>query len=337
MGVEKLAQHPIDIVVAWVDGKDPVLQKKRLSFIKSNESFFHPGSTQTRFHSLNEVKYCILSILKFAPFIRNIFIVTDQQDPKIDNAVKKYFPERINDIYTVDHKEIFEGYEQYIPTFNSICISNMLWRIKGLSDQFVYFNDDIFLVRHISPTDWFFENKPVLRGKWRFPPFGRLLLDELKEKGNWLFSSKKNKERLASFQVNQWNAAKILGFRWIYFRSGHTPLALNKQTLKNYFESNPKILENNISFRFRNYFQFNTVALANHLEIQSGNKNRMKTQAIYLQPHNRGKDYVDRKFNLAVMNKNFLFICAQSLDLADKQDQEKVIQKMKLLLKLDLK
>ena len=337
MIVEKFVEHPIDIVVAWVDGKDPVLQKKRLSFIKSNDFFFHPGSTQTRFHSLNEVKYCILSILKFAPFVRNIFIVTDQQVPKIDRSVKKYFPERINDIYIVDHKEIFEGYEQHIPTFNSICISNMLWRIKGLSDQFVYFNDDIFLLRHIFPTDWFVGGKPVLRGKWSFPPFERLLVDGLKEKGNWLFSSKINKERLASFQVNQWNAAKMLGFKWHYFRSGHTPLALSKQTLKNYFDSNPKILENNISFRFRNYFQFNTVALANHLEIQSGNKNMMKTQAIYLQPHDRGEDYVDHKFNLAEMNENFLFICVQSLDLANKQDQEKVVQKMRGLLKLDLK
>ena len=63
MSVKKLLEHPIDIVVAWVDGRDAVLQKKRQSFIKSNNLYFHPGSTQTRFYSLNEVKYCILSIL----------------------------------------------------------------------------------------------------------------------------------------------------------------------------------------------------------------------------------------------------------------------------------
>ena len=63
----------------------------------------------------------------------------------------------------------------------------------------------------------------------------------------------------------------------------------------------------------------------------------MKTRAIYLQPHDRGENYVEHKFNLAEMNENFLFICVQSLDLANKQDQEKVIQKMKMLLKLDLK
>ena len=89
--------------------------------------------------------------------------MTDQQDPKINQAVKLHFPERLKDILLVDHTEIFEGYEQFLPTFNSICISNMLWRIKGLSDQFVYFNDDIFLLRSVSPTDWFVNDKPVLR------------------------------------------------------------------------------------------------------------------------------------------------------------------------------
>jgi predicted NAD/FAD-dependent oxidoreductase len=35
----------------------------------------------------------------------------------------------------------------------------MLWRIKGLSNQFVYFNDDIFLLRKITPTDWFIKGR----------------------------------------------------------------------------------------------------------------------------------------------------------------------------------
>jgi len=334
--VKKRTQNPIDIVVAWVDGSDPALRQKRLRFLDSNKSVTHPGAAQTRFHSLNEVEYCVLSILKFASFIRNIFIVTDQQDPKIDQAVKRYFPQRLKDIRIVDHTEIFEGYEKYLPTFNSICISNMLWRIKGLSDQFVYFNDDIFLLREVSPSDWFINGKPVLRGKWRFPPYERLFWDEMKEKLQLIFSSKEKNERAASFQVNQWNAPKKLGFRWRYFRSGHTPLAMRKNILATYFKTYPERLENNIAHRFRNYNQFNTVALANHLEILSGNKNFKDSQAIYMQPHNRDELYVDRKFKRAQINDDLLFICVQSLDLARKKDQEKVIQKMKSILDLEV-
>jgi len=174
------SSHTIDVVIAWVDGADPKHKKKRLSFLDNKDVGELAGAAETRFNSLNEVEYCVLSILKFAPFVRNIYIVTDNQDPKIDSAVKKYFPERHKDIRIVDHKEIFEGYEKFLPTFNSICISNMLWRIKGLSNHFVYFNDDIFLLRSIKPEDWFVDSKPVLRGSWSTPPFERLLWDQIK-------------------------------------------------------------------------------------------------------------------------------------------------------------
>ena len=110
--------------------------------------------------------------------------------------------------------------------------------------------------------------------------------------------TKNNIELPTSFQVNQWTAAALLRFKFRYFKSGHTPLAMDKIQLETFFNSNPEILKNNISHRFRNYHQFNTVYLANHLEIKSGNTNFASSQAVYMQPHNRGKNYVDKKFNV---------------------------------------
>ena len=327
-------QH-IDIVIAWVNGADPIHKNKRLKFLNESQEIILPGADATRFHSLNEVEYCVLSILKFAPFVRNIFIVTDNQDPKISAAVQKHFSERLKNIRIVDHTEIFKGYEQFLPTFNSICISNMLWKIKGLSNQFVYFNDDIFLLRKIIPSDWFRRGRPVLRGSWATPPYERILWDKLKH--FFLnFSMSQNEIKLAaSFQLNQWNAANKLGFSFRYFKSGHTPLAMDRDRLETYFYSNPEVLEKNISHRFRNYSQFNTVSLANHLEINSGNTNFEKSQAVYLQPHNRRDKYVEKKFNLCKSDKSKLFICAQSLDLANEKDQTNVLKTMRAILKLD--
>ena len=105
------------MVIAWVDGADPAHRKNRLSYLNKKSNVVPAGAAETRFHSLNEVEYCVLSILKFAPFVRNIFIVTDNQDPKVSTAVHKYFPTRQNDIRIVDHKEIFEGYEQFFTHF----------------------------------------------------------------------------------------------------------------------------------------------------------------------------------------------------------------------------
>ena len=332
--MKTLTKNSIDVVIAWVNGEDPIHQKKRLKFLSKSESENLPGADETRFHSLNEVKYCVLSILKFAPFVRNIFIVTDKQVPDFKNAVKSFFPERLKDIRIVDHTEIFEGYESFLPTFNSICIGNMLWRIKGLSRNFVYFNDDIFLIRPVNPNDWFRNNRPVLRGKWFFPPYERLIFDSIKHFFLGIIKTKNNIELPTSFQVNQWTAAALLRFKFRYFKSGHTPLAIDKIQLETFFNSNPEILKNNISHRFRNYHQFNTVSLANHLEIKSGNTNFASSQAVYMQPHNRGKNYVDKKFNLCKENLSNLFLCVQSLDQANSSDQKKVINQMEFILNI---
>ena len=191
---------------------------------------------------------------------KKIFIVTDEQTPSIHEIVKKYYPKRISDIEIIDHKHIFRDYEDFLPTFNSICISNMLWRIEGLSDHFVYFNDDVFLTRKILPEVWFKKARPVLRGNWVFPPFERLIWDKFRVNYHKLRFGK-NKEKTPSFQINQWNAAQLLKFKFRYLKSSHTPLAIDKKVLENYFTNNKKILKENLKFRFRNYKQYNTVAL----------------------------------------------------------------------------
>ena len=172
--------HPIDVVIAWVDGSDPKLKVKRELFIHGEITFNTQGVQATRFASSNEIRYCILSILKFAPFVRNIYIVTDDQNPNYIDYINRYFPERLSSIKIVDHKEIFRGFEEHLPTFNSISIGNMIWRINDLSENFAYFNDDVFLIREVKPTDWVLNNRPVLRGEWRFPPYIKIFKNYFK-------------------------------------------------------------------------------------------------------------------------------------------------------------
>jgi len=327
--------NPIDVVIAWVDGSDNFLIKKRKNYLKSNLNEIPPGAQSTRFSSLNEINYCLISILKFASFVRKIFIVTDEQIPSINEIVKKYFPKRISDIEIIDHKHIFRDYEDFLPTFNSICISNMLWRIEGLSDHFVYFNDDVFLTREISPEVWFKKARPVLRVNWVFPPFERLIWDKLRVNYHKIRFGI-NKEKPPSFQINQWNAAQLLKFKFRYLKSSHTPLAMDKKVLENYFTNNKKILKENLKFRFRNYKQFNTVALANHLEYKTGNKNLSKSQAVYMRPHNRGEKYIIRKFKQCKQSQNNLFLCIQSLDLATQKEQQLIFKQLNSLLDIQI-
>ena len=211
----------------------------------------------------------------------------------------------------------------------------MLWKIKGLSDQFIYFNDDVFIVRPTNPSTFFKNNRPVLRGKWRLPPYERILWDKTKYFFEKLFMGVE-KEKTPSFQINQWNAAKLLGFNFRFFMSGHVPLALNKKKLEEFFTDNPEILKQNIGYRFRSYNQFNTVSLANHIEYNKGNLNVVTSNGLYIKPNKRDDEYILRKFLNYEKDKEILFLCVQSLDLASKSIQHLVQKKMNEILEVNL-
>jgi hypothetical protein len=317
-------EHAIDAVIAWVDGNDPQLIEKRHRYLTGSTSGAHPGAHPTRFASINEIRYCVLAILRFAPFIRNIFIVTDGQDPNLYDDIKKYFPEKVNSLRIVDHTEIFAGYEKHLPTFNSISIAHMVWRIKGLSRNFVYFNDDTFLVKKLKPEDWFINDEPVMRGAWVPAPGYRTLWNRFLVLVNKYLLGKAGYKPRASFKLGQWNSASLLGFKYRYFKGSHTPHAVSRKTAEDFFNKNESLIEKNISYRFRESGQFTFVAMSNHLQLLAGNKKTSKPDLIYLQPYNRSKGYIEKKINICENNPEIKFMCVQSLELCNKEEQNKV-------------
>lgn len=315
-------ETPIDAVIAWVDGDDPVLADKRNKYIKGGRITAGSGAHPTRFASSNEIRYCVLSILRFAPFVRNIFIVTDEQDPCISADVRKYFPERSGSIRIVDHREIFKGYEKYLPTFNSISIANMIWRIKGLSENFVYFNDDTFLVREVKPEDWFIDGRPLLRGRWVPAPLPRAVWNRSRIFFNRRVLGRKSYEPRASFHTGQWNAAFLLGFRLRYFTNSHTPHAVSRKPVEEYFSKNGPVLEKNISFRFRDNSQFTFISLSNHLQLIEGNRNIAGAALVYMKPEGRAAGYVKNKTDRCESDHSAIYMCIQGLEMCSQEDRD---------------
>ncbi|WP_373940842.1 Stealth CR1 domain-containing protein [Polaribacter sejongensis] len=132
----------IDAVITWVDGKDPIHKAKISNFLE-NKSSLDSKAVKMRFNQVNEIEFAVKSILKYAKFVRNIYIVTDNQTPgflKDKEKASKEFP----NVIVVDHKVIFEGNEDYLPVFNSISIETLLFKIPSLAEHFIYFNDDFF-------------------------------------------------------------------------------------------------------------------------------------------------------------------------------------------------
>jgi hypothetical protein len=144
----KTNDMPIDMVFTYVDGEDPAHKEKRLrfaSYCHSGEINFdrEPGkSIDMLYNNVKEITYSVRSVLKYLPWIRTIYIVTDSQIPPVDQHLIDSVKVRI-----VDHSEIIP--EEYLPTFNSAVIESCLHRIPGLSEIFLYNNDDYF---HFSPV-----------------------------------------------------------------------------------------------------------------------------------------------------------------------------------------
>jgi hypothetical protein len=328
------SNNPIDVVIAWVDGNDPKLKEKREKYLLSNKPANASSAKPTRFASVNEIKYCVLSILKFAPFVRNIYIVTDNQDPNVHDDIKRYYPEKVNTIKIVDHKGIFKGYEEALPTFNSITIGNMVWRIDGLSENFVYFNDDVFLIRDIKPTDWIINNRPVLRGRWVTPPYLKIFRNKIRLFVSHHIFKNYSYQPKFSFKLVQWNAALLVGMRFRLFFNCHTPHVVNRKRIEEFFINHNEFLKQNIAYRFRNQVQFNITTLANHLEILSGNKNTMKLDLGYIVPSYYSPKRLTRKINRCITNPSVKSVCVQSLDTASPEDQQRIFNFMNKFLNI---
>ncbi len=132
----------VDAVYLWVDGSDPKWLAKKSKF--SAEADSH-GTSDSRFTSRNELYFSIATLLKNAPWINRIWLVTDGQTPELGDLAGR--------VTVVDHKKFIP--KEFLPTFNSHVITSHLHRIKGLAENFLYLNDDILFGRPLIPSAWF--------------------------------------------------------------------------------------------------------------------------------------------------------------------------------------
>jgi hypothetical protein len=245
------AKDAIDVVITWVDGRDRQHRAKRKQYRADPGGDTEPereANGTRRFSDNDEIRFCLRSIHNYAPWVRTVWLVTDDQVP---DAIDRQRAEQCN-IRIVDHREIFRGYEQLLPTFNSLAIETMLWRIEGLADHFLYFNDDIMLVGPVESTD-FFPNvgKVKLRGRWTN-------WEEVLEKGNSFNGS------------NKLLGAEMLGYTpEHFFSSGHVVCPLLRPVMEELFEEFKPAFLANAAYRFRDRKQFWPISAHDHMLLKS--------------------------------------------------------------------
>ncbi len=304
---------PIDAVITWVDGDDPVHRDKLNHHL---QSLGHKprAAAPTRFRSIGEIDDCIRSLLKFAPFLRRIHVVTDAQTPSIFKRLDELPAADRAKLVLVDHKDIFPAGVDCLPTFSNRSIETVLHRIPGLAEHYVYLNDDFFLIAPVSPQDWFDHGRPVLRGVWRRQP-EQTLRHSLKQVLRRYFPVAPERAR-AGFVAGQVASARLAGFGRRFFAAHHTPTPLRRSTLENFYLAHPGLLEKNIGFRLRNPEQFSPQFLANHLELAAGTAKIVRSyRLLYMKPNEMSRRSIRRALKRGLLpGRKPLFACIQNLE-----------------------
>ncbi len=138
---------PIDVVIPWVDGSDPKwLEEKKRYMSHDPKNNASTDTSNNRYRDWDNTQYIFRGIERYMPWVRKVHLVTNGQKPAWLNINAK----KLN---WVKHSDYIPA--KYLPTFSSHPIELNLHRIKKLSEHFIYFNDDMFVIRPTKKTDFF--------------------------------------------------------------------------------------------------------------------------------------------------------------------------------------
>jgi hypothetical protein len=169
---------PVDLVFTYVDGSDPGHAERRCHMAPPSHLSRHHGE---RDRNVGEITFAVRSALRHMPWLRCIVVVTDAQMPPVDPHLVASGRVRI-----VDHRDILEN--EFLPTFNSGAIESALHRIPGLSEIFLFDNDDFMHFSDI-PGSMFVAADAAGRISLRLlahPAWLRLLLQRASGMTTWL-------------------------------------------------------------------------------------------------------------------------------------------------------
>lgn len=262
----------IDFVLLWVDGNDPKWQADKNKY--KQERYGNISNSDNRFRDWDLLKYWFRGVEKNAPWVNKIHFVTYGHLPEwLDTNNEK--------INIVKHEDFIP--KQYLPTFNSNVIQYYLKDIPGLTDKFVMFDDDQFILKSIVQTD-FFVNDKVCDEYGETPIFISNLGDVYPHSLlnnmqciNQLYS-KRNIYKKHFFKYVNWkyglknNIRTLCLLPWSYFVGIYSPHICQAYTKKHYelfWKYCNKQLEENSYNRFRENSDLTTF-LVRYIELMEG-------------------------------------------------------------------
>lgn len=246
----------IDFVILWVDGNDSAWQAEKIKYQRGK---IDENNSVNRYRDWEILPYWFRAVEKFAPWVRKIHFVTWGHVPTFLNL-------NTPKLHIVRHDEFIP--KEYLPTFSSHVIEMNIHRIPGLTEHFVYFNDDMFLLRAFKEEEFFRNGLPCTYG-------GEVPIELIGNIGTWQHAAvndlgivnahfskkdsvfkygKKYKDRSYRWKDNlrTMMLEKLYPNYFTGFKNLHAPAAYLKTTFQEVWNAEPEKLGSTCSHRFRN-------------------------------------------------------------------------------------
>lgn len=245
----------IDVVILWVDGLDPAWLRQKREYLPPAEG---DSDSANRYRDWGLLPYWFRAIETFAPWVRKVHFVTWGHVPAfLDLDAPK--------LHVVRHDEFIPA--EYLPTFSSHTIEMNIHRIPDLAEHFIYFNDDMFLLRSHAPEDFFREGLPCTCGRevpwifsgnvgvWAHAAANDLGVinahfpkrEAIAHHGKKFYSKAYRwKDNLRTLMLNTLFPDQFAGFKNL-----HAPAAYLKQSFRDVWAAEPELLNSTCRNKFR--------------------------------------------------------------------------------------
>lgn len=240
----------IDFVIQWVDDNDPIWQKAFQTYLPQSQ--YMDDTCHLRYRNWDNLRYWFRGVEKFAPWVNKIHFITNGQIPDWLNL-------NAPKLHLVKHSDYISN--EYLPTFSSRPVQLNQHRIEGLSEHFVCFDDDMFLINKVKPERFFRNGLPCDIAAFNtLSPVTNFIhtvvndlyvinesfkKHEMLRKNFWKwFSPKTGKKILRTFLLLPWP-------NFTGFYDHHLPQGYLKSTFEEVWEHHKDILLHTTASRFR--------------------------------------------------------------------------------------
>ena len=300
-------QKPIDFVIIWVDGND---KEWRAEKSKYDGGISGNANSEVRYRDWDNLQYWFRGVEKFAGWVNKIHFVTWGHLPKwLDTSNPK--------LNIVNHRDYIP--EEYLPTFSSHTIELNLHRIKGIAEQFVYFNDDMFITAPTKPEDFFVDGAPCDTFALDCICFNKDSAGFFNAADVTIINDHFDKEKVLRRDFGKWFNPKnhfknivrtVLLLPWHWFPGfyyQHTPNSFLKSTFEEVWEKEHAALDTTCRDKFRKSGNVNQW-LMKYWQLASGNYVVRRDSFAYcyhLKEYNYPallKDIPSRRHNMICIN-----------------------------------